>query len=86
MLMIVAVLAQYEIPRSTINYYNYRSRHVEVDLITDESHKKCQMTLKLKLKKKKKMYHSSSFSTNGWEYKLLERGVKENWSLYCTKS
>lgn len=53
MLMIVAVLAQYEIPRSTINYYNYRSRHVEVDLITDESHKKCQMTLKLKKKQKK---------------------------------
>lgn len=26
MLMIVAVLAQYEVHRSTINYYNYRSQ------------------------------------------------------------
>ena len=73
MLMIVAILAKYEIPRSTINYYNYISRRVGVDLISDESYKTCQMTLKLK-----KMYHSSSFSADGWEFKLLERGVKEN--------
>lgn len=31
------------------------------------------MTLKFKLK----MYHSYSSSKNGWEFKLLERGVKE---------
>lgn len=47
-MLIVAILAKYEIPRSTINYYNYRSRRVGVDLISDESYKTCQMTLKLK--------------------------------------
>lgn len=34
------------------------------------------MTLKIEINKKEKMYHRLSFSTNGWEFKLLERGVK----------
>lgn len=63
MLMIVAVLAQYEVPRSTINYYNYRSQ--DTFMLTSfrmKVTKTCRMTLKFKLKKKKKkcttVFHS----------------------------
>lgn len=63
MLMIVALLAPYEFPHSTIKYYNCRSQDVfgltsfQMRVPKRMSH----MTLRLKLKKKK--YQSSSFST-----------------------
>lgn len=51
MVMIVAVLAQNEIPRSTINYYNYRSQDTFHLTSIWMNVTKCQMTLKFKLKK-----------------------------------
>lgn len=44
MLVIVAVLAQYLVPRSTIDYYNYRSQ----DMFRSTSN--VSMTVKFKLK------------------------------------
>lgn len=54
MLMIIAMLAQYEVPRSTINYHNYRShdmfRLISFWMTVAET---CQMTFNLNFKKKK---------------------------------
>lgn len=76
MLMIVALLAPYEFPRSTIKYYNCRSQDVFglTSFQMKVPKRMSLMTLKLKLKKSTKVLH---FPKNRWESKLLEKTVME---------
>lgn len=76
MLMIIALLAPYEFPRSTIKYYNCRSQDAFglTSIQTRVPKRMSHMTLRLKLKKSTKVLH---FPKNGWESKLLEKTVVE---------
>lgn len=82
--MIIATLAQYEIPRSTIYYCKLqKSTHVQIDLILDECHKNLSNGIKNKQTNKHKTPPNKHCTTvirfqKGWEFQLLERGVKES--------
>lgn len=69
--MIIAVLATYEVPLSTIKYHT-EVTEVETQLGWPHFRRKSQ-NVSNDIKNNLKKYHSSSFPRSGWEFKLLEK-------------